>query len=671
MNMKVDAGIAPNMVEDAARAAAEAIFQRAMASEAGLAGLLGNGVGNGGAIWSPANLDLSQLQDALGEAKDAALNGIFDGPGPAQLDTDVLETRTVDNYGNPAWHAGDFDAKTLRELIEARAGSGQSDALGATDQGADQAVNVQEDDQSITNTENFNLSVERFEQEGTAGGQIPEWIMPKRWDDYTGIDGVELIQNGGFEDHADLNGEPWATLPEVAGWTVTEGSLQIQEGTHEDTPEVHDSQSILRLGGVGGDAGTTIEQPVSVRNAGVHEFKFDFSPRDGAQAQEPSQIEILVNGEVVGTVSSDQVGFEAHEFRVYLPAGDNTVGFREAGAEDSAGVLIDNVSLRRSGAQHPGDVANVDDIPQDVYYPAWLQGLCLPKEPPVMPSLNLDLDIDIDINVTYKERECEPEVEGVVEVTQGRIWGDPHFVGADGGKYDVQGEAGKCYNILSDTGVQMNATFKEFTNPGTTVVEQVGFTTEEGKFTVNSDGTVEIFFENDSGEVGTVLVSSPGEYLHGAVTINDQGHVIVNAGEYEITFDKFDTRVGGFINNIEIRSDDANSDGKLPSGLWGATVDGDGEARNGDAGKGTQGGGAIEGLDGEITERGDKTTVELYEVDNVFDTDFENFNVFQPTFSMNDFEIEIDIDINLGHHSYASVLRSDDPEQQRRPVDAD
>ncbi len=244
---------------------------------------------------------------------------------------------------------------------------------------------------------------------------------------------------------------------------------------------------------------------------------------------------------------------------------------------------------------------------------------------------------------------AEPEV---VEVETGGIFvsmgttrfsndGNSRFLGADGGEYDMLGEAGKTYNILSDTGIQMNATYKEIFVPSLSileegrtlpVVEQVGFTTEEGKFTVNSDGTVEIFFENDSGEVGTVLVSGPGEYLHGAVTINDQGHVIVNAGEYEITFDKFIPDVpqkegflewpAGYIGNIEIRSDDANSDGKLPSGLWGATVDGDGVARYKDPDIRTY------NRDGEVIKPGDRPNVELYEVSDIFDTDFDNFNNF-------------------------------------------
>jgi hypothetical protein len=622
MTTEIGAGSPQEIMQDTAKAYAEAIFQRTMAGQTGM------------------------LESALGNTQ-TAINDL------------IAQGIQRDDGSTAIWSPAQFN------LPAELGGAVEHTQTEQTDAAPELEIN------ESTQANLVNL----FEKHIPACDQLPNWVMPTRWSDYKGIDGIELIQNGGFEDHANLNGESAASFEQVTGWKVTEGPVEIQEGAQEGTPEVHDSQSMLRLGGDGQNAGTTLEQTVRVRNEGVHEFKFDFSPcgEEGTQTQEPSQIEILVNGDVVATVSSDEVGFEAHEFRVYLPAGENTVGFREAGTEDSAGGLIDNVSLRRSGAQHPGDVCNVDDMPMNVYFPAWMEGLSFPKQPPVMPSFDLDIDVDIEININYPEAPPQ-EYEGVVEVTQGKIYGDPHFVGADGGTYDVQGEAGKCYNILSDSGVQMNATFKEYTNPGTTVVEQVGFTTEAGKFSINADGSVEILNPPPPpGMFGTALYSStvtePGTYLDGAITINDQGHVLVKAGEYEINFNNFDTRAGGFIDNIEIRSDDANSDGKLPSGLWGATVDGDGIARNGDQGSGMQGGGAIEDLDGEITGAGDKTTVELYEVGGIFDTEFDNFNVFQaPEPAPGDFEIDINISIDSGHYNYASVLRNDDPEQKRFPT---
>ena len=50
-----------------------------------------------------------------------------------------------------------------------------------------------------------------------------------------------------------------------------------------------------------------------------------------------------------------------------------------------------------------------------------------------------------------------------------RFWGDPHFVGADGGKFDVQGEAEKTYNLLTDKGIKYEGRFDGW-GQGVTVV---------------------------------------------------------------------------------------------------------------------------------------------------------------------------------------------------------
>lgn len=205
-------------------------------------------------------------------------------------------------------------------------------------------------------------------------------------------------------------------------------------------------------------------------------------------------------------------------------------------------------------------------------------------------------------------------------VDQGRIWGDPHFVGEDGGQYDVQGVAGQHYNILSDAGLQVNARFDEFGHAGSgmTVMGAIGITIGNDQIEINKDGRVLI-----NGEA----VSS-GTYLDGKVTVTEGRHVQIKEEEYSFRVD-FQKHSGGDHLNIEnIRSDNAAADGVLPSGLWGVTVDYDDDARNGDAGKGTQGGGAIEDLEGNITERGDRTTVQDYEVNGLFQTDFEHHNRF-------------------------------------------
>jgi hypothetical protein len=128
-----------------------------------------------------------------------------------------------------------------------------------------------------------------------------------------------------------------------------------------------------------------------------------------------------------------------------------------------------------------------------------------------------------------------------------------------------------------------------------------------GKLTINGQDKKDGTYQLDGGQV-----TKKG----GVITIQDQEHNITA------------TTNGGYI-DLGFKSANVNADGVMPHGLWGQTADGDGKVRNGDQGGNAQGGGVIEKLDGTISARGDKTTFNLYEVANVFDTDFTNFNRFR------------------------------------------
>lgn len=176
----------------------------------------------------------------------------------------------------------------------------------------------------------------------------------------------------------------------------------------------------------------------------------------------------------------------------------------------------------------------------------------------------------------------------------GRIWGDPHFEGGDGGKFDVQGEAGKTYNLLSDTGLLLNGRFDPY-GKGKTVVGETGLTLSgpqgitkisvqsrpEGKVTING------------------RVMTPGESLPtadgGRVTLSSDGKKLtVHTGEgYTI---EQSIKKSGPQGELEIRvktpSRGVARDGRLPSGLLGQTFDPDKLGRNS---QDPQGNGAIQG----------------------------------------------------------------------------
>jgi hypothetical protein len=207
---------------------------------------------------------------------------------------------------------------------------------------------------------------------------------------------------------------------------------------------------------------------------------------------------------------------------------------------------------------------------------------------------------------------------GEVIAGKGRIWGDPHFIGADGGKYDVQGEAGKTYNLLSDDGFQMNGRFDAWGSGGATVVGEVGINAKGDKINVKGDGTVTV--NGREVEDGERVRLSNGGFVK-----RDGDDITVKSGEWKVEFQAKDSRNGDYL-NMDVSTDNAVADGVKPHGLLGQTFDGDGIARNGDKGKGAQGGGAIEDLALSQTERGDKTAIQSYEVSSLTSTDFTSFN---------------------------------------------
>lgn len=195
-----------------------------------------------------------------------------------------------------------------------------------------------------------------------------------------------------------------------------------------------------------------------------------------------------------------------------------------------------------------------------------------------------------------------------------RIWGDPHFIGADGDKFDVQGEAGKTYNLLSDRGFQMNGRFDSWGGAGATVVGEVGINAGTNYINVDKSGKAVVN--------GHVLKDGERVALRDGGYVEKKGNeVTVKAGEWEVNFQTHRDHI-----NMDIKTQNAVADGVKPQGLIGQTFDGDGKALIGDAGTGAQGGGAIRGADGKIAAAGDKTAVKSYEVSALFDTNFKHHN---------------------------------------------
>ena len=203
------------------------------------------------------------------------------------------------------------------------------------------------------------------------------------------------------------------------------------------------------------------------------------------------------------------------------------------------------------------------------------------------------------------------------EVTGGgQAWGDPHFVGADGEKYDVQGEAGKAYNLLSDSGIQVNALFSTYAG-NMNVMSKIGVTAGSNQIEIGTNAALSI-----NGET----ISKDGEYLDGMVS-RASGKVTVKTDEYTVQTS------GAAYLDVTFSGKNVQADGVMPAGIWGVTLDGDGKPRIsggmfGTEGGSMQGGGVLEKADGTITDKGDVETYKEYEVKDIMDLMFPTHNRF-------------------------------------------
>jgi hypothetical protein len=204
------------------------------------------------------------------------------------------------------------------------------------------------------------------------------------------------------------------------------------------------------------------------------------------------------------------------------------------------------------------------------------------------------------------------------DTPEGRVWGDPHYVGLDGGVFDVQGVDGEIYNILSDSNVQVNSQYKKWNgNDGITVVDKTGIKvgTNDTFNTKGEQKATEIQIEagdaapkvdgedlalGQTKEFDTGLKDKDGKYVKGFVKYVEEGgvkKVVVNTGEYEMTYTKQGTGANTYLDQgTKVTTLGVKSDGVLAHGILGETAHFDGTKRDGKQGAGAQGEGAIDGV---------------------------------------------------------------------------
>ena len=206
-----------------------------------------------------------------------------------------------------------------------------------------------------------------------------------------------------------------------------------------------------------------------------------------------------------------------------------------------------------------------------------------------MDSNSGDDTVDIDASDADQFSFSNP----VAANEHGRIWGDPHFVGGDGGKFDVQGEAGKIYDLLNDSNLQLRGQFYGW-DDGKTVIGETGLTIGQ-----NIGESHYIHFNRDGSAWINSIKMGEGRVYElvdgGTAKLEGKTLTITTAEGYTIKQEIIDS---GDKAHIDIDVDTGKNgvdNGQMPTGLLGLTFDADSEARNGKTGEGAQGEGAITG----------------------------------------------------------------------------
>ena len=173
---------------------------------------------------------------------------------------------------------------------------------------------------------------------------------------------------------------------------------------------------------------------------------------------------------------------------------------------------------------------------------------------------------------------CLPPPPPVAADEQARIWGDPHIVEADGGKYDFDDKG--LFNVLKDQGVALNAQMSQ--GPGkTSVISKSGLTIGGRTVLIEPDGKVSIGYTDPNITTPPVtLANNQTVLLDNGYSVTRNGAVVTadtTSGEYKIRFDTDESYKGYKYMNIDIWSKAGGvlSDGEEPAGLLGETFDDD------------------------------------------------------------------------------------------------
>jgi len=159
------------------------------------------------------------------------------------------------------------------------------------------------------------------------------------------------------------------------------------------------------------------------------------------------------------------------------------------------------------------------------------------------------------------------------------LWGDPHIVAADGGKYDFQHTG--VFNLLSDQGINLNGLLTAKPNSKVTYDTEAGLQVGDGVAHFYGDGRVEI----GSAEYGAV----PADLQDGQTYSFGPNASIKRSGDsYTVVTPEYQVQVDtkkkdGDVQYLNVKTisgaQGVAADGVAPIGLLGETFASSGQAK--------------------------------------------------------------------------------------------
>jgi hypothetical protein len=166
----------------------------------------------------------------------------------------------------------------------------------------------------------------------------------------SGMAQANLIVNGSFEERG-LSDHSWAVYKvEIPGWKTISGSgIEVQHnaaGSSFDGVQHVELDSHYNYRGTGNNS--AMEQAVDTIIGQSYLLTFAYSPRPGQDA-DTTGIEVLWNNKVIDSISQSGLGNGNTVWSTWsyslIGGGEDVLGFRAVGNDDSLGGYIDAVSL--------------------------------------------------------------------------------------------------------------------------------------------------------------------------------------------------------------------------------------------------------------------------------------------------------------------------------------